>query len=124
MCERISEYLEHGSHKRELINAVMQCKCTVFVRARRFRSSVSDDDARRQAQNFENSLLSRYDYAWNRRNPDGSIKRLRHVPPEILLDIPQEQEEERKKEEEHQQAMAVEEPKEEDSEEDEEEEMV
>ena len=105
LCERVGEYLVHGSHKRELINAVIQHKCTVYVRAKRFRSPKSDEKSRKDAQDFENSLLSKYDYAWNKREPNGSTKRLRDIPLGMVTKIVVKEtvqdhmEEERKKEE-------------------------
>ena len=111
LCERVGEYLVHGSHKRELINAVIQHKCTVYVRAKRFRSPKSDEKSRKDAQDFENSLLSKYDYAWNKREPNGSTKRLRDIPLGMVTKIVVKEtvqdhmEEERKKEEDEDEAV-------------------
>ena len=99
LCERVGEYLLHGSHKRDLINAAVQQKCTVYIRARRFRSSVSDEISRKESQAFEDSLLGKYNYAWNRREPGNGTKQMRDVPPGMMKTVLQDETERRDKQE-------------------------
>ena len=65
---RINEYSRHGSHKYKLINDALRRGYTLLVRVKVARS-------RKKAEELENALLDRYDYAWNeRRNED-----IRHI---------------------------------------------
>ena len=65
---RINEYCRDGSHKSKLINDALRRRYTLLVRVKGARS-------REKAEELENALLDRYDYAWNeRRNED-----IRHI---------------------------------------------
>ncbi|XP_029210710.2 uncharacterized protein LOC114974709 [Acropora millepora] len=65
---RINEYCRDGSHKSRLINDALRRRYTLLVR-------VKVASSREKAEELENALLDRYDYAWNeRRNED-----IRHI---------------------------------------------
>lgn len=62
--DRIKEYCNNGSHKAALINDALHRGYTLLVRVKVARSTEN-------AEELENALLDRYDYAWNeRRNGD------------------------------------------------------
>lgn len=69
---RVQEYLNHGSHKRPLINtALSQPHAEIHVRVKRVTlpggRNVDVMALREQAEQMENNLLIQYDYAWNER---------------------------------------------------------
>lgn len=57
---RIEEYCTNGSHKANLINGALQRGYELWVR-------VKTSNGREDAENMENELLERYNYAWNER---------------------------------------------------------
>ena len=65
---RINEYSRDGSHKSMLINDALRRRYTLLVR-------VKVASSREKAEELENALLDRYDYAWNERR-NGN---LRHI---------------------------------------------
>ena len=65
---RINEYCRDGSHKSELINDALHRGYTLLVRVKVARSS-------EKAEELENALLDRYDYAWNTRG-NGAIRHI------------------------------------------------
>lgn len=74
---RIQEYLNHGSHKRGLINtALSQPDAEIKVRVKPVDLPDERDVMvlREQAETMENNLLAQYDYAWNERQ-NGQIRR-------------------------------------------------
>ena len=64
--DRILEYCDDGSHKSAIINKALQRGYELWVRVKT--SGRSSDRSRKTAENMENELLERYDYAWNLRN--------------------------------------------------------
>lgn len=67
---RIMEYCTNGSHKEDLINEALFKGYELWVRVK---TSIGRDNA----QDMENNLLDKYDYAWNIRN-NGEM---RNIPP-------------------------------------------
>ena len=66
--DRVKEYCTNGSHKAGLINDTLKKGYELWFRVK----SAPDRDT---AENLENELLDRYDYAWNvRRN--GALRRI------------------------------------------------
>ena len=61
--QRINEYCTNGSHKANLINDALNRGYELWVRVK-----VSDSNEEEDAENMENELLERYNYAWNVRN--------------------------------------------------------
>ena len=61
--QRINEYCTNGSHKADLINDALRRGYELSVRVK-----ISDSDEEEGAENMENELLKRYNYAWNVRN--------------------------------------------------------
>lgn len=68
--ERIREYTSRGSHKKDLIKQALADGYQLEVRAK---ASAN----RKRAENEENELLAKYDYAWNVRN-NGKIRQILH----------------------------------------------
>ena len=64
--DRILEYCTDGSHKPRIINDALQRGYELCVRVKT--SGRNSDRSRKTAENRENELLERYDYAWNFRN--------------------------------------------------------
>ena len=60
---RISEYCNHGSHKRDLINDALTWGYELWVRVK-----PTGVDGRTTAERAENALLAQCNYAWNIRN--------------------------------------------------------
>ena len=58
--DRIIEYCTSGSHKGREINGALRKGYELWVR-------VKTSDGADEAQNMENKLLDKYDYAWNER---------------------------------------------------------
>lgn len=58
---RIINYCRHGNHKADLINDALNRGYELWVRYKQAGSPV-------EAQDWENTLLDEYDYAWNYRN--------------------------------------------------------
>ena len=70
--QRIDEYLHHGSHKHEQIDAALLRGYTIHVRVKPCGRDYKN--ARRAlVQAMENILLTIYDYAWNARE-NGEIR--------------------------------------------------
>ena len=68
--DRVQEYCRNGSHKADLINDALTNGYELWFRVK----SAPD---RQTAEDLENELLDRYDYAWNvRRN--GEFRRILH----------------------------------------------
>ena len=68
--DRVQEYCRNGSHKADLINDALTSGYELWFRVK----SAPD---RQTAEDLENELLDRYDYAWNvRRN--GEFRRILH----------------------------------------------
>lgn len=67
---RIIEYCTDGSHKKDLMNEALRKGYELWVRVKTSRGTDN-------AQELENELLKKYDYAWNVRN-NGKI---RHILP-------------------------------------------
>ena len=63
---RIINYCRHGNHKIDLINYALSRGYELWVRYRQARNA-------EEAQAWENTLLTAYDYAWNVRN-NGNIR--------------------------------------------------
>ena len=63
---RILEYCTNGSHKSENINDALQKGYELWVRVEK--NGPSSDRSTTTAENRENELLKKYDYAWNVRN--------------------------------------------------------
>lgn len=61
---RILEYCTNGSHKRDLINDVLRGGYELWVRVK----IAGGRNPREKAENMENELLAKYDYAWNIRD--------------------------------------------------------
>ena len=59
--QRINEYCTNGSHKANLINDALGRGYELWVR-------VKTSDEEKDAEDMENELLERYNYAWNVRN--------------------------------------------------------
>ena len=57
---RIKEYCRDGSHKSWLINGALRRGYTLLVR-------VKIANSEKKAEELENALLKKYDYAWNKR---------------------------------------------------------
>ena len=73
--DRILEYCTDGSHKSAIINDALRRGYELWVRVKTSgRSSVR---SRNTAENMENELLQRYDYAWNFRN--NGKRRIRQI---------------------------------------------
>lgn len=66
--QRINEYCQMGSHKRDFINKALSEGYELWVRVK---TSASNEDE--DAEDMENKLLEKYDYAWNKRN-NGKIR--------------------------------------------------
>ena len=71
---RILQYCTNGSHKRVLIDDALNRGYELWVRVRPVNVG---SNRHTRAQNEENELLARYDYAWNIRN-NGEV---RHILP-------------------------------------------
>ena len=65
---RIIEYCTNGSHKEDLMNEALGNEYELWVR-------VKISQGRESAENMENELLEKYDYAWNVRN-NGNIRHM------------------------------------------------
>ena len=67
---RILEYCVNGAHKSPLINEALKKGNELFVRVKTSgdNSDCNSDRSKETAQNMENELLKKYDYAWNIRN--------------------------------------------------------
>ena len=63
---RILEYCVNGSHKYGIINIALQRGYELWVRVKT--SGNTSDRSREDAENMENKLLQKYNYAWNLRN--------------------------------------------------------
>ena len=63
---RILEYCDDGSHKSAIMNKALQRGYELWVRVKT--SGRNSDRCRKTAENMENELLQRYNYAWNVRN--------------------------------------------------------
>lgn len=68
--QRIEEYMKHGSHKTQQINAALGRRAKIYVRVMPCatpidKSQSSLDAVRREALRMESQLLNTYDYAWN-----------------------------------------------------------
>lgn len=61
--QRIYEYCRNGSHKANLINEALNRGYELWVRVK-----ISKEETIKDAENMENELLKRYNYAWNVRN--------------------------------------------------------
>ena len=61
--KRINEYCTNGSHKENIINDALRRGYQLWVRVKTSRRKTKED-----AENMENELLERYNYAWNVRN--------------------------------------------------------
>ena len=61
--QRIYEYCRNGSHKANLINDALNRGYELWVRVK-----ISKEETIEDAENMENELLERYNYAWNVRN--------------------------------------------------------
>ena len=70
---RILEYCTNGSHKKDLINDALGRGYELWVRVKTSGGHAS----RKNAEDMENELLDKYDYAWNIRNNGG----IRHILP-------------------------------------------
>lgn len=66
--DKIKEYCTHGSHKADLINDALTKGYELWFRVK----SAPD---RQTAEDLENELLDRYDYAWNVRG-NGELRRI------------------------------------------------
>ena len=62
---RIKEYCTNGSHKANLINDALNRGYELWVRVK---TSKKEEKKREDAENMENELLEKYNYAWNVRN--------------------------------------------------------
>ena len=62
---RINEYCTNGSHKENLINEALNGGYELWVRVK---ASKKKKEIRKDAENMENELLEKYNYAWNVRN--------------------------------------------------------
>ena len=71
---RILQYCTNGSHKRVLIDDALDRGYELWVRVRPVNVG---SNRHTRAENEENELLARYDYAWNIRN-NGEV---RHILP-------------------------------------------
>ena len=60
LSARISEYCSDGSHKKIKFNHALRHNYELWVR-------VKTCDSKETAENRENQLLAKYDYAWNKR---------------------------------------------------------
>ena len=65
---RILEYCNNGSHKEDLINEALERQYELEVRVK-----PTGAQARVAAEEMENELLEKYDYAWNIRN-NGALR--------------------------------------------------
>lgn len=74
---RVKEYLEHGSHKAQLINSALRRGAEIHVRVKPcgLPSDGNLDELREVAEGLEKNLLARYDYAWNSRE-NNEIRRV------------------------------------------------
>ena len=70
--QRIKEYCKKGSHKRDLINNTLREGYELRVRVKTSALNTKED-----AQDMENKLLKKYDYAWNERQNE----QIRDIPP-------------------------------------------
>ena len=61
---RILEYCTNGSHKEDLINDALLRGYELWVRVKTVEGKYP---SREKAQDMENALLTKYDYAWNTR---------------------------------------------------------
>ena len=68
--QRINEYCQKGSHKYDLINEALIKGYELWVR-------VKTSDGKKDAEDMENKLLEKYDYAWNKRRN----RRIRDILP-------------------------------------------
>ena len=62
MRDRILDYCDDGSHKSAIINRALQRGYELWVRVK------TSGRSRKDAENMENELLRKYNYAWNLRN--------------------------------------------------------
>ncbi len=62
---RILEYCRDGSHNEPLMNDALRRGYTLWVRVKTVKGR---HPSRKDAEDMENELLDRYDYAWNIRN--------------------------------------------------------
>ena len=72
---RILEYCVNGSHKSAIINTALERGYELWVRVK-----TSDAGTRIDAENMENELLEKYDYAWNFRNNGRTIRHILTAP--------------------------------------------
>ena len=70
--QRINEYCRMGSHKHDLINEALREGYELWVRVKT--SALNEE---KDAEEMENKLLEKYNYAWNKRK-NGKI---RHILP-------------------------------------------
>lgn len=66
--QRIKEYCLMGSHKHDFINKALREGYELWVRVKTSASNEEED-----AEDMENKLLEKYNYAWNKRN-NGKIR--------------------------------------------------
>lgn len=69
---RILEYCRDGSHKRKRMNVALERGYELWVRVKIVEGR---SPSREKAQDMENKLLARYDYAWNTRK-NGRIRNI------------------------------------------------
>lgn len=69
---RILEYCRNGSHKKDLINEALLGGYELWVRVKIVEGS---NPSRETAEDMENTLLDKYDYAWNIRG-NGRIRKI------------------------------------------------
>ena len=66
---RICEYCTNGSHKSDFINSALSKGYELWVRYKGSGNNTNAcDSGRKSAEHDENSVLKRYDYAWNIRS--------------------------------------------------------
>ncbi len=70
---RIIRYCKYGNHKKDLINKALGRGYEMWVRIKKAKSE-------RDAQDQENALLAKYDYAWNKRQ-NGGVDGMRAILP-------------------------------------------
>lgn len=70
--QRINEYCQMGSHKHDLINEALREGYELWVRVK---TSASNEE--KDAEEMENKLLEKYNYAWNKRKN----RKIRHILP-------------------------------------------
>ena len=66
---RINEYCRNGSHKANLINGALNRGYELWVRVKTSKKKRKKKRKKKEdAENMENELLEKYNYAWNVRN--------------------------------------------------------